>query len=206
MISTSRFLTWASSCAMTPSSSAGESRFMIPVVAQTVALFCDLPIANAFGIAVWATAIFGFGRSAWMQRRSIIACSSGASCGVTSRAPIACSASLSEVKNCSAAKPAGDQQDHEALNAGREQHADERDVQRAEQEQREQHAGLKPGIARERRLRGSHGSILPNAVGGLGRLAARSGALLGSGAGFPCKHGNRRGTCRVERKLARKDP
>ena len=105
MINTSRFFTWASSCAMTPSSSAGESRFMIPVVAQTVALFCDLPIANAFGIVVWATAIFGFGRSAWMQRRSIIACSSGASCGVTSRAPIACSASLSEVKNCSAANP-----------------------------------------------------------------------------------------------------
>ena len=41
MIITSRFLTCASSCAMTPSSSAGESRFMIPVVAQTVALFCE---------------------------------------------------------------------------------------------------------------------------------------------------------------------
>ena len=77
----------------------------MPVVAQTVALFCERPSANALGIAVWATAIFGLGRSAWMQRRSIIACSSGASCGVTSRAPIACSASLSEVKNCSAANP-----------------------------------------------------------------------------------------------------
>ena len=52
MIITSRFLTCASSCAMTPSSSAGESIFMIPVVAQTVALFCDLPIANALGISV----------------------------------------------------------------------------------------------------------------------------------------------------------
>ena len=105
MIITSRFLTCASSCAMTPSSSAGESSFMIPVVAQTVALFCDLPIAKALGISVWATATFGLGRSAWMQRRSIIACSSGASCGVTSRAPIACSASLSDVKNCRASSP-----------------------------------------------------------------------------------------------------
>ena len=49
MISTSRFFTCASSCAMTPSSSAGESAFMMPVVAHTVALFCERPIANAFG-------------------------------------------------------------------------------------------------------------------------------------------------------------
>ena len=49
MISTSRFFTCVSSCAITPSSSAGESVFMIPVVAHTVALFCERPIANAFG-------------------------------------------------------------------------------------------------------------------------------------------------------------
>ena len=69
---------------------------MIPVVAHTVALFCERPRAKALGMLVCATAIFGLGRSAWMQRRSIIACSSGASCGETSRAPIACRASLSD--------------------------------------------------------------------------------------------------------------
>ena len=50
MISTSRFFTCVSSCAMTPSSSVGVSVFMIPVVAQTTALFFERPIANAFGI------------------------------------------------------------------------------------------------------------------------------------------------------------
>ena len=72
---------------------------MIPVVAQTVADFCERPRAKALGMFVCATATFGLGRSAWMHSRSIIACSSGASCGETSRAPIACSASLSEVKS-----------------------------------------------------------------------------------------------------------
>ena len=43
-----------------------------------------------------ATATFGLGRSAWMQSRSIIACSPGASWGVTSLAPMARRASLSE--------------------------------------------------------------------------------------------------------------
>ena len=46
-----------------------------------------------------ATAIFGFGRSAWMHSRSIIACRPGASSGETSLAPIADSASLSEKKS-----------------------------------------------------------------------------------------------------------
>ena len=73
---------------------------MIPVVAHTTADFCERPMANAFGIGVSATAIFGFGRSAWMQRRSSIACSPGACSGETSLAPIAASASLSERKSC----------------------------------------------------------------------------------------------------------
>ena len=103
--STSRLATWVSSCAITPSSSAGESSSMIPVVAHTVAYFGERPIANAFGIRVSATATFGFGRSAWTHRRSIIACSSGASAGVTSRAPIARSASLSEPNSWNAARP-----------------------------------------------------------------------------------------------------
>ena len=96
MISTSRCFTCDSSWAITPSSSLGESVRMIPVVAHTVAVFWLRPTANAFGTAMSATAILGFGRSAWMQSFSIIAWSPGASCGETSWAPIARSASLSE--------------------------------------------------------------------------------------------------------------
>ena len=51
----------------------GESVRMMPVVAQTVALFWLRPIAKAFGTSVSATAMRGFGRSAWMQSLSIIA-------------------------------------------------------------------------------------------------------------------------------------
>ena len=57
-------------------------------------------MAKAFGTSVSATAIFGLGRSAWMQRRSIIACSPGASSGETSLAPMAARASLSENSSC----------------------------------------------------------------------------------------------------------
>ncbi len=102
---TSRLATCVSSCAMTPSSSAGVSSSMMPVVAQTVALLGERPSANAFGIAVLATATFGFGRSACTHRRSIIACSCGASCGVTMRAPMAASASLSDANRLTAASP-----------------------------------------------------------------------------------------------------
>ena len=103
--STSRLATWVSSCAITPSSSAGESRSMIPVVAHTVADFGERPRAKALGMRVSATATLGLGRSAWMHRRSTIACSSGASAGETTRAPIACSASLSEAKTLTSARP-----------------------------------------------------------------------------------------------------
>ena len=82
------------------------------MVAQTVAFLGERPSANAFGIDVLATATFGFGRSACTHRRSIIACSCGASCGVTTRAPIAASASLSEANRFSAARPPA-MSDHE---------------------------------------------------------------------------------------------
>ena len=78
---------------------------MMPVVAHTVADFGERPTAKAFGIEVWATAIFGFGRSACTHRRSIIACSCGACSGVTTRAPMAASASLSEAKMLTSARP-----------------------------------------------------------------------------------------------------
>ncbi len=103
--STSRLATWESSWAMTPSSSAGESSSMMPVVAHTVAYLGERPSAKALGMRVSATATFGLGRSACTHRRSIIACSSGASAGVTSRAPIARSASLSEPNSWNSARP-----------------------------------------------------------------------------------------------------
>ena len=78
---------------------------MMPVVAHTVADLGERPSANAFGIDVRATATFGFGRSACTHSRSIIACSCGASWGDTTRAPIAASASLSEAKMFSSARP-----------------------------------------------------------------------------------------------------
>ena len=102
---------------MTPSSSAGVSSSMIPVVAQTVADLGERPSAKAFGIRVSATAILGFGRSAWMHRRSIIACSSGASAGDTSRAPMARSASLSEPNRLTSASPPAMHGDHRAVDA-----------------------------------------------------------------------------------------
>ena len=102
---TSRLATWVSSCAMTPSSSAGVRISMMPVVAHTVAFFGERPRANAFGMRVLAMATFGLGRSACTHRRSIIAWNSGASAGETSRAPMAASAILSDAKSCRSASP-----------------------------------------------------------------------------------------------------
>ena len=62
-------------------------------------------MANALGTSVSATAIRGLGRSAWMQRRSIIACRPGASSGETSLAPVAASPSLSERNSWASASP-----------------------------------------------------------------------------------------------------
>ena len=97
-------------------------------------------------------------------------------------------------------EPARDEQDHEALDAGCEQHADERDVQRTQEEHREQHAGLQSRVACERRLRGSHGSILANRV---------QPACPDRGAGsvrrrFPCRtRGTRPPAAACARSLAR---
>ena len=73
---------------------------MMPVVQQTTALLGERPMANAFGTLVSAIASLGFGRSAWMQRRSIIACRPGACSGVTSLAPIAARPILSDRNSC----------------------------------------------------------------------------------------------------------
>ena len=122
---------------------------MIPVVAQTVAFLGERPIANAFGMRVSATATFGLGRSAWMHRRSIIACSSGAWAGVTSRAPIARSASLSEPNSWNAARPPAMIAIVTPFAPEREQRHDQDDVDEAEQEHGEGHPDLEPGVLAE---------------------------------------------------------
>src|SRR5471030_1401497 len=105
MISTSRFAMCESSCARTPSTSFGLSRSQRPVVTHTAACLGDRPVANAFGTGVSMSAILGFGRSAIAQRRSTMSCRAGASSRVTTFAPAAFSASLSEVKYWKNASP-----------------------------------------------------------------------------------------------------
>ena len=67
-----------SSCASTPSTSFGSSRFQRPVVTATAACFWLRPVAKAFGTSLSITATRGLRRSAIAQRRSIMSCSSGA--------------------------------------------------------------------------------------------------------------------------------
>ena len=102
---TSRLITWVSSWAITPSSSAGDSSSMMPLVAQTVVDFFERPIAKALGIGVSITHTFGFGRSACTHSRSRIPCSSGSCSWETSLTPIEAIAILSEPNSCSSSRP-----------------------------------------------------------------------------------------------------
>ena len=102
---TSRFAMCESSCASTPSTSRGSRRRQSPVVTATAACFGLRPVAKAFGTSLSITATFGLGRSAIAHSRSIIVCSSGASCSLTTLAPDAARASLSEVKYWKNASP-----------------------------------------------------------------------------------------------------
>ena len=97
---TSRCATWDSSCASTPSSSAGSSRRSSPVVTQIAAWSALRPVAKAFGISMSATATTGFGMSAVAQSRSITPCSWGYSSRSTTRPCIAYSAIRSENQYC----------------------------------------------------------------------------------------------------------
>ena len=55
-------LTWAISCAMTPSSSSSGSISRSPLVATTAASFGFLPVANAFGVQDSTMPTSGMGR------------------------------------------------------------------------------------------------------------------------------------------------
>ncbi len=76
----------------------------MPRVAQTVADFCERPIAKALGIGVSITQTRGLGRFACTQRRSMMPCSSGSCSGVTCLTPSVAIAILSEVKSCNSRK------------------------------------------------------------------------------------------------------
>ena len=120
------------------------------MVAHTVAVFGERPTAKAFGIGVSAIATRGLGRLAWMHSRSIDArAARGASCGLTSWAPIEASAILSEVKNWTRNRAPAITRHRDGAHAGGDQHADQHGVDEAEQEQGQQHPGLEPGIAAE---------------------------------------------------------
>jgi hypothetical protein len=67
----------------------------MPSVTQSTECLLFLPVANALGRPVGATATRGLSMSASAHSRSTIACSSGACFGDTSRAPAAASAILS---------------------------------------------------------------------------------------------------------------
>ena len=119
------------------------------MVAQTVAFLGERPSAKAFGIAVLATAIFGLGRSACTHRRSIIACSCGASCGRDDAGAHRGQRELVGREQLDQREPAGDDQHDHRRGAGGEEDADEHDVERAEQEQRDRHPDLESGVASE---------------------------------------------------------
>ena len=72
LIKMSRCLTWASSWAMTPSSSCGASACMMPSVAATAACCGFRPVANAFGDESGMTYTFGIGSPAWIDSRCVI--------------------------------------------------------------------------------------------------------------------------------------
>ena len=114
-----------------------------------MAAFGVRPIANALGMCVSMTATFGLGMSAWTHRRSMIPCSCGASCGVTSWAPIARSAISSEAKNWNASRATATTAIVIPLAPAANSTTTKIEVDEREQRQREQHAGLKTGVASE---------------------------------------------------------
>ena len=122
----------------------------MPVVAHTVAVFGERPIANAFGIDGLGDRHPRLGQVGLdaqpLDDRVELAAPPA---GVTSWAPIESSAILSEVKNWTRNRTAGDHRDRHRAGAGGDQHADQDGVDEPEQEQRQQHPGLEPGIAAE---------------------------------------------------------
>ncbi len=96
MTATSLCATCDISCASTPSSSFLSSLLSRPSVTQTTATLLLRPVAKAFGMPTGEMATRGLGMLASAQIRSMMPCSSGACCGVTSLARAVFSAILSD--------------------------------------------------------------------------------------------------------------
>ena len=75
------------------------------MVTHTAERSGERPVAKALGMWLSAIATRGLGMSAIAQSRSIMPCSSGACSGVTTRAPIARSATVSERHHWKKATP-----------------------------------------------------------------------------------------------------
>ena len=119
----------------------------MPVVAQTVAAFFERPIAKALGIDVSTTATLGLGRSAWTQRRSIIACSSRRLLRRDDVRAVGAQRELVGGEELEEEQPADD--DEQRGLVGGDHDGDEHDVDGAEEEHRQQHPRLEPGVAAE---------------------------------------------------------
>ena len=147
-------MTCVSSWAITPSSSAGESKSRIPRVAHTVVDFCERPIANAFGIRVSITHTRGLGMSACTHSLSTIPCSSGSSLrrSPPSRRSVD-SAILSDGEQLLSSSTTATATISPAPASHREEHADEHHVHEAQQEHRQQHARLQSRVLAELRAR-----------------------------------------------------
>ena len=192
MISTSRFLMCDSSWAITPSSSAGESVFMIPVVAHTVAFFWDRPSAKALGTRCVGDRDLRLGQVGLdaepvdhgVQARGLLGRDLlGAHRGQRQ---------LVRGEQLEQRQAADEHGHHGRADAGRQQRAGEGDVQQAQQEHGRQHPDLEAGVALEDRLGSRH---LKRSVGkGCTILCTpgetgldRDGAVLRSGLWRPRK-------------------
>ena len=75
----SRLVMWPISWAMTPRSSSGDKRRMMPWVTATTACCGFLPVAKALGESSGIRQMRGLGMPAFLARSSTMACSMGAS-------------------------------------------------------------------------------------------------------------------------------
>ena len=116
-------------------------------MAHTVAVFGERPTAKALGIGVWAIATRGLGMLAWTHRRSMIACSCGASCGDHLARAHRGQGDLVGGEELNGEQPGGDDRDRDRAGAGGDQHRDQDRIDEPEQEDREQHPGLESGVA-----------------------------------------------------------
>ena len=84
LVRVSRFFTWDSSWAMTPSSSSSSSCSRIPTVAATAACFGLRPVAKALGVFSGIRYTLGIGSPDFAARRETIPYSRGCSFSPTS--------------------------------------------------------------------------------------------------------------------------